>query len=96
MSRSKWKTPLTNLNFNKLVKELNKNNQIKRSAKITPLYLNQTFKIHNGKSFLELQVTENMMGHKFGEFAFTRSKYVYKKKKRKKRRILITKMKKKK
>ena len=37
--------------------------------------------IHNGKSFISLKITEDMVGHKFGEFATTRRKPQHKKKK---------------
>jgi ribosomal protein S19 len=85
MSRSKWKTPYAYLNPNKLLKNASENKQMSRSATIAPRYLNRVYKVHNGKSFVDLQITESMMGHKFGEFAFTRSKYVFKKKKMKRK-----------
>ena len=50
-----------------------------------PNFLGNTFKIHNGKSFVELIVSKNMIGHKFGEFVFTRTKYIFKNKKNKKK-----------
>ena len=39
-------------------------------------------KVHNGKTFYKLKITEHMIGHKLGEFIFTRKKFVYKKKKK--------------
>ena len=39
---------------------------------IVPEFISQTFLIHNGKQFVRLYVTEDMVGHKLGEFAPTR------------------------
>ena len=44
-----------------------------RRSTITPELLGQTFAIHNGKKFIPVFVTENMVGHKLGEFAPTRT-----------------------
>ncbi len=44
-----------------------------RRSTITPDFVNLNFEIHNGKSFIPLFVTENMVGHKLGEFSPTRS-----------------------
>lgn len=78
MSRSKWKGPYSNL------KNIENLNLISRNSKIIPKFLGLTFKIYNGKNFLELTVSENMIGYKFGEFVFTRGKFSFKKKKSKK------------
>ena len=43
-----------------------------RRSTITPDFVGLNFEIHNGKDFLPLYVTENMVGHKLGEFAPTR------------------------
>lgn len=43
-----------------------------RRSTITPDFVGLNFKIHNGKKFVDLHVTENMVGHKLGEFAPTR------------------------
>lgn len=93
MSRSKWKSFFTGLNSSKSVKSAGQRNQMNRNLKIAPFYLGRTFKVHNGKSFIELKITEGMVGHKFGEFAFTRAKYEYKR--RKKRKKMKKKLKKK-
>lgn len=58
-----------------------------RASSILPQFVGKTFLIHNGKSFVELQVQEMMIGHKFGEFALTRKKPTHKKKKRKENNI---------
>lgn len=44
-----------------------------RSCTITPEFVSHTFSIHNGKSFHKLFVMEDMVGHKLGEFAITRT-----------------------
>ncbi|MCG2702909.1 MAG: 30S ribosomal protein S19 [Candidatus Omnitrophica bacterium] len=43
-----------------------------RRSTITPEFVGFTFSVHNGKSFLPVFVTENMVGHKLGEFSPTR------------------------
>jgi len=44
-----------------------------RACTIVPEFVGHTFLVHNGKNFLRVFVTENMVGHKLGEFAFTRT-----------------------
>jgi small subunit ribosomal protein S19 len=43
-----------------------------RRSTITPEFVGATFAVHNGKKFIPVYVTENMVGHKLGEFAPTR------------------------
>jgi small subunit ribosomal protein S19 len=43
-----------------------------RASVISPEMLNFTFGVHNGKDFIEVKVTEDMVGHRFGEFSQTR------------------------
>ncbi len=43
-----------------------------RRSTITPDFIGLTFNVHNGKAFIPVYVTENMVGHKLGEFAPTR------------------------
>ena len=43
-----------------------------RRSTITPDFVGMTFMVHNGRTFLSVYVTENMVGHKLGEFAHTR------------------------
>jgi small subunit ribosomal protein S19 len=45
-----------------------------RRSVILPQFLDFTFEIYNGKQFVKLKITEDMVGHKFGEFALTRKK----------------------
>ncbi len=44
-----------------------------RRSMIIPDFVGHTFNVHNGKSFIPVFVTENMVGHKLGEFALTRT-----------------------
>ena len=44
-----------------------------RSSMIPPDFLGHTFPVHNGKKFVPVYVTENMVGHKLGEFSPTRT-----------------------
>ena len=43
-----------------------------RGSQIAPEFVNKYFDVHNGKTFTEVFVTEDMVGHRFGEFAATR------------------------
>lgn len=78
MSRSLFKGPLIsgllNINTKQKIKLFNKN------LLILPEYLNKTFEIYNGKKFIILNIKDNMVGYRFGEFINTRAKYKYKKK----------------
>jgi small subunit ribosomal protein S19 len=44
-----------------------------RRSTILPEFVNHTFAVHNGKNFIPVFVTENMVGHKLGEFSPTRT-----------------------
>ncbi|MDR2577052.1 MAG: 30S ribosomal protein S19 [Puniceicoccales bacterium] len=44
-----------------------------RRSTITPDFVGLNFEVHNGKTFLTVHVTENMVGHRLGEFAPTRT-----------------------
>jgi len=44
-----------------------------RRCTIVPEFVGQTFMVHNGRAFLEVYVTEDMVGHKLGEFSITRT-----------------------
>jgi small subunit ribosomal protein S19 len=46
-----------------------------RRSTVTPDFVGLTFAVHNGKKFIPVFVTENMVGHKLGEFAPTRTFY---------------------
>ena len=55
-----------------------------RRSMILPHHVGETYQVHNGKAFLRVRVQEDMVGHKFGEFASTRVKAVHTKKTKKK------------
>jgi small subunit ribosomal protein S19 len=57
-----------------------------RRSTIMPDFVGLTFAVHNGKKFIPVYVTENMVGHKFGEFAPTRTYYGHGADKKAKRR----------
>ena len=53
-----------------------------RRSVILPAFLNKELLIYNGKLFIPLKVSEEMIGHKYGEFATTRKKPIHKKKRK--------------
>ncbi|MCT4671861.1 MAG: 30S ribosomal protein S19 [Prolixibacteraceae bacterium] len=79
MSRSLKKGPFIDVNLDKKVAALNESGKktvVKtwaRSSMISPDYVGHTIAVHNGNKFIPVYVTENMVGHKFGEFAPTRT-----------------------
>lgn len=78
MSRSSKKGPYVDANLIKKVKAGigNKENPIKtwaRESQISPEFVNKYFSVHNGRSFIDVFVTEDMVGHRLGEFAPTRT-----------------------
>lgn len=83
MSRSKWKGPYIGAD-NLQTKDLKTQIILPRNIEITPKLVGQTLKVHNGKEYQELIILEEMVGHKLGEFVFTRVKFAFKKKKTKK------------
>jgi small subunit ribosomal protein S19 len=87
MSRSKWKGPYINPSYFKEKNTIQKKQYapiMPRNSEIIPKFLGLTFKIHNGKTYSEVFVSDAMIGHKFGEFVFTRANFSFKKKKSKK------------
>ena len=44
-----------------------------RACTIVPEFIGRTFQVHNGRAFIDVYVTEDMVGHKLGEFAHTRT-----------------------
>jgi small subunit ribosomal protein S19 len=87
MSRSKWKGPYFDAKLLKIILTLKNNFERvrvwSRNSTILREFINHEFDIHNGNKFINLRVTNDMIGHKFGEFASTR-RYGIKKKKGKK------------
>jgi small subunit ribosomal protein S19 len=78
MPRSLKKGPFVDFKLVKKIEQLNKTNQKKviktwsRSTTITPDFVGHTFAVHNGNKFVPVFITENMVGHKLGEFSTTR------------------------
>lgn len=77
MSRSLKKGPFTDENLLKKLqnRKAGAKDVIKtwsRDSSITPEMVGVTFGVHNGKNFVEVFVTEDMVGHKLGEFSLTR------------------------
>jgi len=79
MSRSLKKGPFVSVKLAKKVAvavESNKKSVIKtwsRASMIIPDFVGQTIAVHNGKQFIPVFITENMVGHKLGEFSPTRN-----------------------
>jgi small subunit ribosomal protein S19 len=79
MSRSLKKGPFTDNHLAKKVEVLNAKSQkavVKtwsRRSTIVPDFIGHTLAVHNGKKFIPVYVTENMVGHKLGEFSPTRT-----------------------
>jgi small subunit ribosomal protein S19 len=79
MSRSVKKGPFIDGHLQKKVDEANKSGQKKviktwsRRSTILPEFVGHTFAVHNGNKFIPVYVTENMVGHKLGEFSPTRT-----------------------
>ena len=79
MARSLKKGPFIDIKLEKKVGVLNeskKKSVIKtwsRRSMITPDFVGHTFGVHNGNKFIPVYVTENMVGHKLGEFSPTRT-----------------------
>jgi len=79
MPRSVKKGPYIDPDLVKKVQELNLKGQKRvvktwsRRSMIPPDFVGHTLAIHNGKKFLPVFITENMVGHKLGEFAPTRT-----------------------
>ena len=79
MSRSLKKAPFVQPVLFKRVTELNKSGEKKilktwsRSSTIFPEFVGHTFSVHDGRKHVPVYVTEDMVGHKLGEFAPTRT-----------------------
>ena len=78
MGRSLAKGPFVDDHLMKKVAGMNEKNEKKvlrtwsRRSTILPEFIGHTLAVHNGKKFIPVYVTENMVGHKLGEFAPTR------------------------
>jgi small subunit ribosomal protein S19 len=78
MARSLKKGPFVEWKLLEKIDKLNEENLKKpiktwsRRSTIAPDFVGHTFNVHNGRSFIPVFVTENMVGHKLGEFSPTR------------------------
>jgi len=78
MGRSLKKGPFVNQKLLSKIDKLNEASQKRpiktwaRASMVTPDFVGHTFLVHNGKDFISVYVTENMVGHKLGEFSPTR------------------------
>ena len=78
MARSIKKGPFVDGHLMKKIEKLNEENKKEvvktwsRRSTIFPEFVGHTIAVHNGKEFIPVYVTEDMVGHKLGEFALTR------------------------
>lgn len=78
MARSVWKGPFVDLHLMKKVEVANGGDVIKtwsRRSTILPNFVGITFNVYNGQKFIPVYVTDDMVGHKLGEFSPTRTYY---------------------
>ncbi len=79
MGRSLKKGPFIDEKLMERIEELNRTRQKKvlktwaRRSTISPEFVGHTLAVHNGRKFIPVYVTENMVGHRLGEFALTRT-----------------------
>ncbi len=79
MARSLKKGPYIDQKLLKKIQNLNEQNQKKvvktwaRRSTIPPEFVGHTIAVHNGIKFIPVYISENMVGHKLGEFALTRT-----------------------
>jgi len=79
MARSTKKGPFIDTHLASKVEGMNARNEKKvirtwsRRSTVIPEMVGHTIAVHNGKKFIPVYVTENMVGHKLGEFSFTRT-----------------------
>ena len=79
MPRSLKKGPFVDAKIMKKIMAMNEANERKllktwsRRSTITPDFIGHTIAVHNGRKFIPVYVTENMVGHKLGEFSPTRT-----------------------
>ncbi|MCG3113510.1 30S ribosomal protein S19 [Candidatus Manganitrophus noduliformans] len=78
MPRSVKKGPFVDTHLAEKIAKMNESNDKKilktwsRRSTITPEMIGHTLAVHNGKKFIPVYITENMVGHKLGEFSATR------------------------
>ncbi|PID87900.1 MAG: 30S ribosomal protein S19 [Bacteroidia bacterium] len=87
MSRSLKKGPYIDFKLEKRVLEMKNSGEKKviktwaRNSMISPDFVGLTIAVHNGKKFIPVFISENMVGHRLGEFSPTRTYRGHKKKK---------------
>lgn len=78
MGRSIKKGPFVHVSLLRKVQQMNARNEKRviktwsRASTVLPDFVGHTFAVHNGNKFIPVYVTENMVGHRLGEFAPTR------------------------
>src|ERR1044071_7233445 len=78
MARSTKKGPFVDGFLQTRIEGMNSRNEKKvlrtwsRRSTVIPEFVGHTIAVHNGKKFIPVYITENMVGHKLGEFSFTR------------------------
>jgi ribosomal protein S19 len=77
MSRSKWKGPYFR---NTDLETKNRIKIIKKSSTIIPQLVGSAVKVYSGRKYIKITITEEMTGHKIGEFTPTRERFEFKKK----------------
>ena len=79
MSRSRKKGPFIDTSLLEKIEVMNRGSEKKviktwsRRSTVIPEFVGHTLAVHNGKKFIPVYVTENMVGHKLGEFSPTRT-----------------------
>ena len=79
MPRSLHKGPFVDEHLSRRIEDMNKRNEKKvyktwsRRSTVLPEFVGHTIAVHNGKKFIPVYITENMVGHKLGEFSPTRT-----------------------
>ena len=81
MARSVWKGPFVEISLLKKAEDAQESKSSKpiktwsRRSTILPQFVGLTFNVYNGQKFIPVSVSEEMVGHKLGEFAPTRNYY---------------------
>lgn len=79
MSRSLKKGPYIDVKLDRRISAMNESGKKtvlktwSRASMISPDFVGHTIAVHNGNKFIPIYITENMVGHKLGEFAITRT-----------------------
>jgi small subunit ribosomal protein S19 len=84
--RSSWKMPFVKSSIFQKIYQTNdkKFKTTSRKTTILPFFIGRNIQVHNGKFFIPINIVEEMVGYKLGDFVSTRLRHVYKKKNRKK------------